>query len=1069
MLRRSAQILHIAVEMVVGIAFIAAVALGVLAWRLSQGPLDLAWLARRLEVVAQADNASTRLVIDHAALAWEGWRRGVDAPLDIRLDGVRAVAPDGAVIAAIPRAEVSLSPGWLLIGRVVPRGVEVDGARLRVLRAEDGGLQLDLGTLGEAAEPEAPAVAPAAQANPFDALLEDIGRPPGNDRTPGNAVDSRLSQLRRVLIRDADLTVQDRQLGAVWRAPRAEIDLRRSAAGLLSGSADMLLALGNEQVRLTGTAAVQPGDAGSRVDLDLGQIRPAALARAAPKLAALANLDAPLKLSGTLVLGPHFAMRHWALHATLAAGHAHIGTSDVPLRQGQIDLAGDAANAQATLALTLPGAQHDPLLRAQGALRLADGQFALHVAADLDRVAFTDLPALWPTGIDHGARSWAVENLTAGTAHDGHVVLDLTAPEDLSDVTLTGLSGQMQGDDVSVSWLSSMPQIEHGHATLGFDGPNVLTVIADGGQLGALRLRTGTVRIVGLLAHDQMATIQTHVDGPVADVWTLLRNKRLHLLDRHPVDLHDPSGGSSTDLTVKLPLQAHLSIDDVAITAHAALTDLHLGGLVARRDLDHGNATLVVTNDGLDVQGRAEIGGIPADLTAKMDFRAGPPTEVVQQASARGQASDRQLAAAGIDLDGYLSGSTDLAVAWRQRRDGQADIGVHADLAQARIAGSPVGWSKPRGGQAALDAHLLLDHDQLVGVDRLTAEGDGISVQAHADMVGGRPSLLRIDHAMFGRSVFSGQIRFATAAGAPLHASLSGPLIDVSPRLTRDPNAPPPPPGAATSPPPPGAATSPPAPATPPPDSVGPPWVLDAHFDAALMAKGRRVDGVSVHAENDGRVVRVARLQLGGTRLAIEPVAGGRSLTGSADDAGALLRAFNIADDMQGGHMTLAARFDDTQPGHPLSGTAQISNFRMSKAPALARLLQAMTLYGVVELLQGPGLGFSQLVAPFRLSGDVLDLTDARAFSSSLGITAKGRFDLARRTADAEGTIVPAYFFNSLLGGLPIVGKLFSPERGGGVFAATYHLRGNLDDPQVSVNPLAALTPGFLRGLFGGL
>jgi hypothetical protein len=24
-----------------------------------------------------------------------------------------------------------------------------------------------------------------------------------------------------------------------------------------------------------------------------------------------------------------------------------------------------------------------------------------------------------------------------------------------------------------------------------------------------------------------------------------------------------------------------------------------------------------------------------------------------------------------------------------------------------------------------------------------------------------------------------------------------------------------------------------------------------------------------------------------------------------------------------------------------------------------------------------------------------------------------------------------------------------------------------MDDPQVSVNPLAALTPGFLRGLFG--
>ena len=79
----------------------------------------------------------------------------------------------------------------------------------------------------------------------------------------------------------------------------------------------------------------------------------------------------------------------------------------------------------------------------------------------------------------------------------------------------------------------------------------------------------------------------------------------------------------------------------------------------------------------------------------------------------------------------------------------------------------------------------------------------------------------------------------------------------------------------------------------------------------------------------------------------------------------------------------------------------------------------------------------------------------------------KGRVDLDAERIDMQGTIVPAYFFNSLLGNIPLVGKLFSPERGGGVFAASYTLRGRLEDPDVSVNPLAALTPGFLRGLFG--
>ena len=144
-----------------------------------------------------------------------------------------------------------------------------------------------------------------------------------------------------------------------------------------------------------------------------------------------------------------------------------------------------------------------------------------------------------------------------------------------------------------------------------------------------------------------------------------------------------------------------------------------------------------------------------------------------------------------------------------------------------------------------------------------------------------------------------------------------------------------------------------------------------------------------------------------------------------------------------------------------------MTEFRVRDAPILARLLQAMTLYGLLELTKGPGLGFSKLVAPFHYTGDVLELADARAFSPSLGMTAKGRIDLARQTADLQGTIVPAYFFNSLLGDVPILGPLFSPERGGGVFAATYSVRGPLDDPDVGVNPLAALTPGFLRQLFG--
>ncbi len=231
---------------------------------------------------------------------------------------------------------------------------------------------------------------------------------------------------------------------------------------------------------------------------------------------------------------------------------------------------------------------------------------------------------------------------------------------------------------------------------------------------------------------------------------------------------------------------------------------------------------------------------------------------------------------------------------------------------------------------------------------------------------------------------------------------------------------------------------------------------------AGLVARAR-VDALGV--------VREARANggagSGAFEIAIAPQGGQRQLTITAADAGALLRDFDVLRTLQGGRLSVTGRYASNRPGAMLAGTAEITDFSVRDPTALGKLLQAMTLYGLFEAAAGPGLGFTRLTAPFRLSPGLLELEDARAFSASLGLTARGRIDRRRETVDVQGTIVPAYFFNSLLGNIPLVGRIFSPEAGGGLFAATYRIRGPIADPIVGVNPLAALTPGFLRGIFG--
>ncbi|MCA3264895.1 MAG: hypothetical protein ING19_02400, partial [Azospirillum sp.] len=62
-----------------------------------------------------------------------------------------------------------------------------------------------------------------------------------------------------------------------------------------------------------------------------------------------------------------------------------------------------------------------------------------------------------------------------------------------------------------------------------------------------------------------------------------------------------------------------------------------------------------------------------------------------------------------------------------------------------------------------------------------------------------------------------------------------------------------------------------------------------------------------------------------------------------------------------------------------------------------------------------------------------------------------------------------AYAVNSILGNIPILGDLLAGERGGGIFAANYVARGGTAEPDIRINPLSTLAPGFLRRLFGGL
>ncbi len=1047
---------HRLLQVVIAVTIIAAALGGALAWRLAQGPLEIGWLTRRLEAAANAPGGPPALVIGSAALAWEGFTRGVGEPLDIRLTGVALRDAAGAPIAEIPRAEVSLSAGWLVLGRIVPRELSLEGVRLRAQRAEDGRVSVDLGRQAEDAGE--PGSLPAGERGVLAALLQELARPTA---TSAEADSSLWSQLRRVRIHDAALVVDDRQLGASWRASQVGLDVVRGASGGAEATAEMALTLGDERVQVTASASLPPGGTNAAVEARMSPVSPARLAALAPGLAVLRAVQAPLALSATATVGADINPRQVKLQARLGAGRLLVGKGSMPLVSALVEVEGTPAAAMLWVRqLELAPRPDGPRTVLRGSIKAtrADGRLDATIAGTLDQAAFADLAELWPVGVGGpGTRPWIIENMTSGVARNGHFELRLTGTEDLSDVTVTSLAGGLDGQDLTVHWLRPVPPLEHGNARLTFLSPDELEIAVTSGRQagGALAVQSGRLLITGLTVRDQFMTIEADLAGPVADLLTVLKHPRLQMLDRRPIEMRDPAGTVAGRLTItRLPLEFKVTLDDVHIRTTGKLTRLHLGAIAAGRDLDQGTLDFEANNDGLKLRGNAQLGGIAAQMQVDMDFRDGGPAQVLEKVGVTGTATAAQLDAAGLPTGGLLDGPAALQAAYQIRRDGRGEIAVHGDLGRAVLAVPRLNFRKPAGQPASADIHVALDHDHIAGIDKLRLDGEGIAVAGRVAYGGGSARAVRLDRFHLGEATdASGDVQLPAQPGAPWVATLAGRSIDASAEFRH------------------GDAKD--RRAADEPDRTGPPWRVNVHFDRVVLGEAERVlNGVAGNIESDGVVIRRGKLS-GATgagaafQLEIAPAAGGRTLSGSAADAGRLLHAFGLVDNMNGGRLTLQGRYDDRAPGHPLQGSAEIADFRMRNAPALAKLLQAMTLYGLVEVLQGSGLGFNRLIAPFRLSRDVLELADARAFSASLGMTAKGRIDLARNGIAVEGTIVPAYFFNTLLGEIPLVGRLFSPERGGGLFAATYSLRGSLDDPAVVVNPLAALTPGFLRGLFG--
>lgn len=1022
-------------EFVAGVVIGAAILLALVIWRLSGEPVSLAFLTPYFQEALSAEDGAFAVRLDDTVLTWAGWERTVD----IRLKGVRAIGPDGATIAMVPEMSVSISGRALLRGIVAPTSIEVMGADLWAARAADGEFEIGLGGSGERA------------AEITARLLTDLLAPPHRDRAMG--------YLSRVSVVGARVTVIDEKYKTSWFAPRADVTLLRDTAGV-TGDLAFDLDVGGEladfEVELDYNIDAR------RIELGaiFSNLDPARLATKGPLFAALGDIAMPV--GGTLAASVDLDGRVEVLGFDLTAGPGSVrlpALYDEPL---PVKLALARGRLEENLSrlviddvfLDLGG----PTLSVSGRLAQVGRDVALQGEAVLRNMPLDSFERYWPAAVAPDPRRWVVSHMSRGMVEEARAFFAVLLPEgQAAEARLETIAGTTRFSGISVDYLAPMPAVTEVGGSLAYTSERI-DFDFTGGKLNGLVVDGGSLAVTGLEAVDQDAEIELLVRGSIADMLTVLDHEPLgaaRFLGLAPATV---GGEIAARLALRFPLRHDLLLDHVELAAAGNMRAVRLPAIALGRDLTDGALLLKVDKEGMDFEGTARLAGVPVKLTGTETFEDAPAFRSRYTIEAR--VDDGDLARLGFAAAPYLTGPVAMKLDYTVMDAGRGELAIAADLKDAALELPGIDWSKAEGVAGTARLSVALENgrptrlrDFALAAGDLTAAGSAVFAAAGEGATAAAPALERVDltRLTFGRNDVRGMIVLRADGGYDVE--LRGPVMDAARFFARGEE---------------GKAEE---------EEELPAMRLLAKTERLWVSPQRHVVNADLSIVYDGETWRKLTFKgrMNGTRdqggtfqIRIVPGKGAqRGVTVTSDNAGAFLSTFGYFENLTGGTLALTGRIDDGAPGRPLDGKLEINDYRLINAPLLAELLTAATLTGIVNLLSGEGIGFAELDAEFETRDELLKIREATAHGPELGFTIKGEINLGTDVADLEGTLVPAYAINAFLGKIPLVGGLFTGEEGSGVFAATYRMRGPMDDPKITVNPLAALTPGFLRKVFG--
>lgn len=994
-------------------------------------PRDVSFLVPSVEEALSPTEIGYRLKIEQAFASWAG----PGHPLMIQLKGVQAIDRQAEVLhIGLPEIKVTLSFLDLMQGKVQPRGLIIDGPNIWLIRSDTGEIKFGFGS------------EKASKLN--EAATAFLARMLGLAATG----DTALPQLESLQIVHARAVLSDRYYNVAWRADDVNLTLLRIPEGL-KGNLSLGITYEKQEARIYGEFSVNPDANHIVAGMELVNFYPGLFSEVSPLLKLASGADLPIngwldlqmdmrgmieQVDFNIDAGPgsfhneeHFA-EAFQIRRLQAKGTITENLTVVEVSEGLMELDG-------------------PEIAFGGIFRYPDHQFGIEARAIARNMPLDGLYRYWPKSLYPETRGWVTGNIKKGQIPEARAQVNIK-PGQLEQLPLPPefLEATIQVEGARVDYLEGdLPVAEGVNAIVHFTGREMDMDVTSGKILDQSEITSAKIIIPDFEPTDPWLELSLALDASARDVVEYMRSPMLEydrLLDLTPERVQ---GRVEGEVDIRLPLLAEKNPDKLRemleIQVKARMEPLNVQGFLEYFDISDAEVDLSIESGKMiAAEGNGFVNKTPAIvswksyLSEESEYDASYSIQTVLPAA---RFEEFQIP----DIP-FLHGTVGIKAAGN-RRDDKQWIHAELDLAKAVLDLREIDLTIAKDQPASATFKLFSEPGQPVKIDELRLVGEDIDIQGNA--------VLEPEQFTF-HTLDLNTVRFGTQDMAVRYqrtpegraVALAGKQFDLGPFFARQQEG--------------GIDLE-----------AIPPFRLVAKFEKLVTGKEEHhvIRNFDARIDCGGEYCQSATIagmlkENKGFNITIGQEEGQRTLRVRSDDAGAFLRSFDLFENINNGTIDLQGTYDDSKPERPLNGRLLIENFTLTKAPTLAKILSLTSFTGVLDLLKGDGIGFQKLGVNYTLEGNRIFMHEGKAAGSALGFTTEGWLHLKDETVEAEGVIVPAYTLNNFFSNIPVIGKALTGGEGGGVFAVNYKVEGSQEDPEVSVNPLSVLTPGFLRGLF---